>query len=153
MSEHRYTICVRWTGNTGEGTKAYRSYERSHVITSEGKPPLFGSSDPVFRGDHTKYNPEELLVAALSACHMLWYLHLCAENNIVVTEYEDLPQARMEVDASGSGRFVEAILHPVVVITDTAQIHTATHLHEIAHQKCFIANSVNFPILVKPTIK
>src|SRR5579872_7075602 len=111
MSEHLYRISMKWTGNTGQGTKDYRSYERSHVISSQGKPDLLGSSDPLFRGDATKYNPEELLLAALSACHMLWYLHLCSEKKITVVEYIDQPTALMIIETSGSGRFKEATMH------------------------------------------
>lgn len=153
MSEHLYRISMKWTGNTGQGTKEYRSYERSHLISSQGKPDLFGSSDPLFRGDPTKYNPEELLLASLSACHMLWYLHLCAEHKIVVIEYIDQPTALMLIEPSGSGRFKEATLQPAIVITDSGQLGEAERLHQAAHEKCFIANSMNFPVTIKPSMQ
>lgn len=152
MTEHHYQLSVKWTGNTGQGTKDYRSYERSHLISGQGKPDLLGTSDPAFRGDPSKYNPEELLLASLSACHMLWYLHLCAVSQIIVIEYSDQPKALMVVDPSGSGHFKEATLHPLVTITDPARLDQAKQLHQPAHEKCFIANSVNFPVTIKPSI-
>lgn len=152
MAEHLYQITLKWTGNLGEGTKDYRAYSRNHLISSKGKPDLLGSSDPMFRGDATKYNPEEPLLAALSACHMLWYLHLCSDKKIVVVEYVDQPTATMVVDAAGSGRFTEATLHPHIVITDKARADEAQELHEVAHKKCFIANSINFPTKIVSSI-
>jgi organic hydroperoxide reductase OsmC/OhrA len=110
--EHTYKLTVRWTGNTGSGTLNYKSYERSHVISAENKPEIFASSDPVFRGDKTKYNPEELLVASLSGCHMLWFLHLCAEAGIVVTGYSDNPTGIMTETENGGGKFKEVVLRP-----------------------------------------
>jgi organic hydroperoxide reductase OsmC/OhrA len=153
MSEHLYQITVQWTGNTGEGTKDYRAYTRDHLISSKGKPDLLGSSDPMFRGDATRYNPEELLLAALSSCHMLWFLHLCSDRKITVVEYVDQPTAVMLLDATGTGRFTEATLHPSIVITDKARADEAEKLHEIAHKKCFIANSINFPTKIVSSIK
>ena len=145
MKQHTYKIHMQWTGNNGEGTKTYRGYRRDHVITADGKPELLGSSDPVFRGDPTRYNPEELLVAALSSCHMLAYLHLCAVNQIIVQEYQDSTTGVMEETPDGSGHFLSATLHPVVKISagDPAK---ALELHHEAHKLCFIANSVNFPV-------
>lgn len=151
MAEHKYQITVTWSGNRGEGTKDYRAYDRSYVITHPGKPELLGSSDPVFRGDPKKYNPEELLLASLSSCHMLWYLHLCSDHKIVVTKYEDQPTAVMVVDPSGSGFFQEAVLNPVITLTDPLQIDLAKSLHIKAHEKCFVANSINFPLKINPT--
>lgn len=151
--EHQYQVTVTWTGNRGQGTSEYKGYERSHIISVEGKPDLLGSSDPAFRGDRTKYNPEELLLSSLSACHMLWYLHLCAENKIVVTEYKDQPTAIMKVEKSGLGKFTEATLCPIILITDSEKISEAEMLHQKAHEMCFIANSVNFDIRIKPTIQ
>jgi organic hydroperoxide reductase OsmC/OhrA len=152
MSDHLYEIEVKWTGNKGEGTKDYRSYERSHVISGVGKPDLLGSSDPLFRGDPTKYNPEELLLASLSSCHMLWFLHICADKKINVIEYVDNPKALMVIDPSGKGFFKEATLHPSIVITDRARFDEIEKIHETAHQKCFIANSINFKVLIKPKV-
>ena len=147
---HFYEVNVRWTGNTGQGTATYRTYERSHEITVEGKPLIFGSSDPNFRGDKTKYNPEELLVASLSACHLLWYLHLCASAKLVVTDYVDRPIGRMTETADGGGRFTEVVLKPVVTM-QSGDLALIEQLHEKAHHMCFIANSVNFPIRCEPS--
>jgi organic hydroperoxide reductase OsmC/OhrA len=148
--DHNYKISVKWTGNTGKGTVEYKAYERSYILSAEGKPNLEGSSDPAFRGDAAKWNPEELLLAALSTCHMLWYLHICATNKIVITQYEDHPVAVMKLETSGAGQFTEATLNPRIVITDAKRIGDAEKLHHEAHEKCFIARSVNFPVKVVP---
>ena len=148
---HFYKVGVRWTGNTGQGTATYRTYERSHEITVEGKPPILGSSDPNFRGDKTKYNPEELLVASLSACHLLWYLHLCASAELVVTDYIDYPVGRMVETADGGGRFTEVVLKPVVTMQKGSDLTLIEQLHEKAHHLCFIANSMNFPVRCEPS--
>lgn len=153
MKSHNYTISLAWTGNTGKGTSAYRDYERSHRIQVIGKPVIEGSSDPAFRGDATKYNPEEMLVASISSCHMLWYLHFCSENGIIVTAYTDNAIGTMIEHADGSGKFTEVILRPVVSITNLDQMDVANHLHEKAHEYCFIANSCNFPIRHEPKIR
>ncbi|HUI17510.1 MAG TPA: OsmC family protein [Alphaproteobacteria bacterium] len=145
--EHRYSVTVTWTGNSGTGTSGYRGYERRHEIAAEGgKPPIPGSSDPAFRGDPARWNPEELLIASLSACHKLWYLHLCAEAGIVVVAYIDHAEGIMEETADGSGRFQRAILRPKVTLAPGSDIAKAQKLHGAAHAKCFIANSVNFPV-------
>ena len=147
--EHQYRVTTTWTGNLGTGTSDYRSYSRNHEIKIPGKSaPLPGSSDAAFRGDPARYTPEELLVASLSACHMLWFLHLCADAGIVVTEYEDAASGTMKEHPDGSGEFTSVILRPRVVITDPARIADATALHHRAHQLCFIARSVNFPVVV-----
>lgn len=143
---HHYKIDLTWTGNTGEGTKTYRGYERSHTIAAPGKPVIEGSSDPAFRGDASRYNPEELLVAALSACHMLSYLHVCAVAGIVVVDYKDEATGTMVETKNGGGHFTEVTLHPVVTITDAARIDEASHLHHKAGELCFIAASCNFPV-------
>jgi len=150
--EHSYQLLVEWTGNTGQGTTDYRSYERSHRITVPGKPDLQGSAEPLFRGDASKWNPEELLLASLSACHMLWYLHLCSVHKIIVTEYQDQPFALFEVEPSGDGKIKEATLHPKILITTAEKIEEAKRLHEEAHKKCFIAKAVNFPIKINSII-
>lgn len=153
MKNHHYSIETRWTGNTGSGTAGYRTYERDHEIGAEGKATtVFGSSDRAFRGNAARYNPEELLVAALSACHMLSALHLCADAGIVVTAYSDAATGTMEERADGSGRFVEALLRPRMTITDSARVEEAGALHERAHELCFIANSVSFPVRVEPVV-
>jgi organic hydroperoxide reductase OsmC/OhrA len=152
MSErsHHYALTVLWTGNTGSGTATYESYERSHVISANGKPSLPGSSDAVFRGDATRYNPEELLVAALSSCHMLWFLHLCADAGVVVTDYVDHAKGLMTMDETRAGHFKEVVLHPVVTVTEPSMIDLAESLHEKAHKLCFISNSCNFPVKHMP---
>jgi organic hydroperoxide reductase OsmC/OhrA len=142
--KHCYHTKLEWTGNTGKGTTDYRSYKRDHEISSPGKTAILGSSDPNFRGDPTRYNPEELLVSSLSACHMLWYLHLCADAGIVVETYEDEAEGIMEVSADGGGRFVRVTLRPHVRVVGT--VAQAEALHHRAHELCFIANSVNFPV-------
>lgn len=148
---HQYLTQLVWTGNTGEGTRAYTSYERNHVISAAHKPPIPGSSDPHFRGDSSKYNPEELLVASLSSCHMLWFLHLCSAQGIVVTAYEDAAAGFMQEDADGGGRFTEVILHPRVWVRGDDHIAPKVNaLHAEAHKKCFIASSCNFPVRHEP---
>ncbi len=149
---HHYRASVRWTGNRGTGTSDYRAYGREHTLTFEGKDPLPGSSDPTFRGDPTRYNPEELLLGSLSACHMLWYLHLCAVAGIVVESYRDEAEGVMETEPGGSGRFTRVTLHPTVTIQDGSP-DRAADLHTEAHRRCFIANSVNFPVRFEPTIR
>ena len=148
MKNHSYAVDLRWTGNTGSGTSSYRSFERSHSVTSPGKAPIAGSSDPVFRGDPTCWNPEELLVASLSQCHMLWYLHLCTMANVVVTAYEDHPTGTMTEHDDGSGQFSEVTLHPVVTVASADMVEAATALHQEVHNYCFIARSVWFPVVV-----
>lgn len=147
---HQYAITTTWTGNTGQGTRSYRSYERSHTVSVENKPDIAGSSDPSFLGDRTRYNPEELFVASLSACHMLWYLHLCAEAGIIVTDYVDRATGVMVEGPDGGGRFQQVTLHPVVTVADASMIAQANALHKPANQKCFIANSCNFPVHHQP---
>jgi organic hydroperoxide reductase OsmC/OhrA len=149
---HTYTLTVDWTGNRGTGTSAYGAYGRDHAIRAPGKPVIAGSSDPAFRGDAARYNPEDLLVASIAACHMLWYLHLCAVRKIVVTAYRDEPVGVMEEGADGGGRFTQVTLRPAVTLAPGADGNLAKRLHEEAHAKCFIANSVNFPIAHAATI-
>jgi organic hydroperoxide reductase OsmC/OhrA len=146
---HAYNVLMRWTGNTGHGTRDYRAYERAHEYSAPGKPVIPGSSDPAFRGDRTRYNPEELLVMSISSCHMLWYLHLCANAKVVVTAYVDDASGTMVESADGSGRFSEVVLRPAVTIA-SGDLALAESLHERAHHLCFIANSVNFPIRCEP---
>ena len=149
--EHHYQLKTTWTGNRGSGTSAYRAYSRDHEISGEQKrASIFASSDPAFRGDGSRYNPEELLVASLSACHMLWVLHLCAEAGIVVTAYEDSPVGTMRENQDGSGEFIAVVLHPRMTITDASKIEQARALHHRAHQMCFIARSVNFQVSHEP---
>jgi organic hydroperoxide reductase OsmC/OhrA len=149
--EHLYSMNVVWTGNTGQGTSDYRSYTRDHEINAPGKAPIHGSADPKFRGNPARYNPEELLVSALSSCHMLWYLHLCAEAGIVVLSYEDRAEGTMEESSQGDGRFIAVTLRPHVLVTTSAE--RAKALHQRAHEFCFIANSVNFQVYHEPTVE
>lgn len=149
--QHRYRVDVEWTGNLGTGTQSYRGYERSHEIRIAGKPTLAGSSDPAFRGDAGKHNPEDMLVSALSTCHMLSYLHVAASAGIVVTAYADTAEGMMELDEHG-GHFVEVVLRPRVTISAGGDADKAAALHEDAHHACFIANSVNFPVHCEPHI-
>lgn len=151
--EHHYNLSVVWTGNTGRGTSGYKDFERSHTISMVNKPDIFGSSDPGFRGDAAKYNPEDLLLASLTSCHMLWYLHLCAVNGIIVTDYKDQAEGIMEETSNGGGRFTSVTLNPEVTITDSTLVEKAIELHKKANELCFIANSVNFPVDHKPTCK
>jgi organic hydroperoxide reductase OsmC/OhrA len=143
---HQYKVDLLWTGNRGSGTTGYTVYERSYTQHAAGKPDLLGSSDPNFRGDPTRYNPEELLVASLSSCHMLWFLHLCSEAGVSVVDYTDHANGSMEETADGGGRFTEVVLHPTVTVATRDMVSKVAALHETAHHKCFIANSMNFPV-------
>jgi organic hydroperoxide reductase OsmC/OhrA len=152
LREHRYQTVVRWTGNRGTGTSEYRAYGRDHVIEADGKPAIPASSDPHFRGDRARWNPEELLVASLSACHQLWYLHLCSDAGVVVTAYEDRAEGVMREGADGSGRFARVVLRPAVRIRSGSDADLAVSLHEKAHAMCFIARSVAFPVECEPSV-
>jgi organic hydroperoxide reductase OsmC/OhrA len=147
---HHYKTTTTWVGNRGQGTANYRAYDRNHDIAVEGRPDILCSSDPAFRGDPSRHNPEALLVGSLSGCHMLWYLHLCADNNIIVTEYTDDATGTMEENKDGSGQFVEVTLNPRVTVADKSMIEKANELHHKANQMCFIARSVKFPVHHKP---
>jgi organic hydroperoxide reductase OsmC/OhrA len=149
---HHYAVQVNWTGNEGTGTSSYRGYSRSHAIHADGKPSIEGSSDPSFRGDPKRWNPEELLLASLSACHKLWYLGLCAESGIVVLEYEDKAEGTMVEESNGAGQFTSVVLRPKVTLAPGSDIEDAHALHKTAHEKCFIARSVNFPVSHAPVI-
>ena len=151
--EHHYTTQLMWTGNTGTGTAHYRSYDRDHILSVTGKPEIPGSSDPSFRGNPQRYNPEELLVSSLSSCHMLWYLHLCAVNGVVVMDYKDEATGTMVETADGGGYFSEVTLKPVVTIADGGMSEKARSLHHDANELCFIANSVKFPVNHELTIR
>ena len=151
MPHHYYTTKTIWTGNRGNGTSEYKAYDRSHIIRMKDKTDIEGSSDAAFRGDKTKHTPEELFVSTLSTCHMLWYLHLCAVNGIIVTEYIDKATGVMEEDAAGSGHFTKVILKPEVTVAEKSMIEKANELHNDAHKMCFIANSINFPLVHEPS--
>lgn len=148
---HRYRVDVVWTGNRGSGTDGYRNYSRNHVIRIPGKPELAGSSDPTFRGDATRHNPEDMLVSALSTCHMLAYLHMATVAGVVVTDYRDAAEGTMVTEGDG-GHFTEVVLRPTVTITAASDPAKAEAAHEAAHHACFIANSVNFPVRCEPRV-
>jgi organic hydroperoxide reductase OsmC/OhrA len=149
---HSYDTVVTWTGNRGSGTSGYRDYDRTHEVAADGRPVIAGSSDPVFRGDADRWTPEHLLLAALSQCHLLSYLHLCAVNGVTVTAYVDHAHATMRQVGHG-GHFTEAVLRPRVEVAASDQVETAYALHAQAHERCFIANSVNFPVRHEPVIE
>ncbi|AZE92915.1 OsmC/Ohr family protein [Pseudomonas orientalis] len=154
MSEHHYNVKISWTGNRGTGTSAYKAYGRDFTATSQDKPVLQGSSDPAFLGDPAKWNPEDMLVASIAACHKLWYLHLCAVNNIIVTSYVDNAVGYMvDQHPTRKGHFTKVILHPEVEVMSGSDKKLAIKLHDEAHHECFLANSVNFEIQCEPTIK
>lgn len=148
---HAYAVTLTWTGNTGTGTSAYGAFERSSEVTAGDRAALLASADPAFRGDADRWNPEELLIASLSQCHMLWYLVLCAKEGIVVTHYVDHPTGTMVETPDGGGHFEEVTLHPVVTIA-TGNIDRATALHVRAHDLCFVARSVNFDVRAEATV-
>ena len=158
IRNHSYDFTVAWTGNRGSGTSGYREYGRDHEVTVSGvgdeegaagaaRPqPIAGSSDSAFRGDPGRWNPEQLLTAALAQCHMLSYLHACAAAGIVVTGYTDEAHGTMTETTDGGGHFTEVVLKPRVTVASADMIDKAVGLHQQAHQKCFIASSVNFPV-------
>lgn len=154
QNQHVYTTVTQWTGNRGTGTSGYREYGREHETIADGKSAvILGSSTPAFRGEGSRYNPEELLVASLSSCHMLWFLHLCADAHIVVTSYRDEAAGTLDMHADGSGEFTRVVLHPVVGLTDPAAANRLPELHERAHELCFIARSVNFEVTCEASVK
>ena len=149
---HSYTVTVTWTGNQGTGTSGYRDYQRSYEISAAGKSSIAGSSDPAFRGEGARWNPEDLLVASLCACHELGFLHLCADAGVVVEAYVDEAVGVMEEAADGGGQFVEVVLRPRVRLAPGSDRDKIQSLHHEAHAKCFIARSVNFPVRCEPVI-
>lgn len=153
MKEHSYKVKVNWTGNLGEGTSAYNSYKRTHTIEVENKVAIQGSSMPQYRGDADLHNPEDLLLASVSSCHMLWYLHLCATAGVIVVDYEDNAEGIMVEEPDGSGRFTSIILKPVVTVAQPSMVEKALELHKDANRLCFIANSLNFKIGHLPECK
>lgn len=150
---HHYDVRVEWTGNLGTGTSAYRAYSREHVVAAEGRPPVPGSSDPAFRGDPTRWNPEQLLVASLAQCHMLWYLHLASSTGVEVVAYADQAHGVVAIDADGAGQFESVTLHPTVTVAEHRMIDIAEKLHDDVPALCFIARSVNFPVRHEPAIR
>lgn len=151
--DHRYALTVTWTGDTGEGTSTYRGYRRTHVVSADGPPDLAGSADRTFHGDRERWNPEQLLLAALAQCHMLSYLHVCVDAGVVVTGYVDRATGSMRTEADGSGRFTGVVLHPEVTVAGSTMVEAATRAHRRANELCFIANSVSFPVHHEPVVR
>ena len=149
--DHNYNTSIVWTGNRGTGTSSYRAYERSYDLSAPGKTTIAASADATFHGEAPKWNPEEMLLAALSSCHLLSYLHLCADAGITVLTYSDNAEGSMRMNPDGSGHFLSVTLHPVVTIASGQDISQANALHHRAHELCFIANSVNFPVACEST--
>lgn len=152
MQTHAYGVAVRWTGNRGTGTSGYRAYDRTHEVTTHGRPPIAGSSDPVFRGEADRWNPEQLLIAAAAQCHLLSYLHQCADAAVVVTSYADSATGTMVETADGGGHFTEITLRPLVTVADESMVAKAVELHTVAHRACFICASLNFAVRHEPTV-
>lgn len=152
MKIHHYSASITWQGNLGSDTANYTAYSRNHQISSSDKPPIAASADPSFIGDPSRYNPEELLLASLASCHMLWYLHLCSEQQIRVVSYCDHPKGIMEESPNGAGKFKQVTLRPEVVIRNSKNLDLALTLHEMANKNCFIANSCNFPVVHFPKV-
>lgn len=153
MKLHSYALTLNWTGNLGAGTLNYRGYNRNYEISVQNKPVIQGSSDPDFSGDPTRYNPEELLLASVSSCHMLWYLHICSEEGVIVTSYHDIAKGTMEETEDGGGKFIAINLFPVIEVADESMIASANAAHSKANKRCFIANSLNFHVGHQPTCK
>ena len=150
MKQHSYTSAIRWTGNSGEGTAHYRAYTRDWEVAVPGKPVIPCSNDPLLGGNKGLMNPEDMLLSALSGCHMLWYLHLASDAGIVVTAYEDAPEGTGELEPSGAARFVKAVLRPRITVKPGADMERAHAIHHEIHKVCFIARSVNFPVEIEP---
>ncbi|HWJ07956.1 MAG TPA: OsmC family protein [Nocardioides sp.] len=151
MTDHHYALDLTWQGNRGTGTSGYRDYGRDVLLRAAGKPDLAGSADPTFRGDATRWNPEELLLAALAQCHLLSYLHSAVNHGVVVTSYDDSPVGTMAQVGQG-GHFTEVLLRPRVVVADASMVDTAREIHAEASRNCFIAASVNFPVRHEPVV-
>ena len=151
-TKHNYKISVKWTGNQGTGTSNYKEFERSYKVQIENKGDIFGSADPEFRGDKTKHNPEELLLASVSSCHMLWYLHFCTEAKIIVMDYIDNATAILEETENGNGKFTAITLNPTISISQKSELENAKQLHKKANEFCFVSNSLNFEVTLEPII-
>jgi organic hydroperoxide reductase OsmC/OhrA len=151
--QHNYKITTEWTGNKGDGNKNVRTYDRSHTVSIQGKPELFLTTDNAAVGDKSKLNPEDLLVSAISSCHMLSYLYACAMEGIVITSYIDHATGIMIENSSGGGNFKEVTLNPICYVADESMVAKAIELHHKAHEICYIANSVNFEVMCNPTCK
>lgn len=153
MTDHSYEVSVHWTGDRGTGTSGYRDYGRDHDVSADGKADIAGSADPTFRGDRDRWNPEEMVLAALAQCHMLSYLHVAVTQGFTVVDYEDHATAALNLNRDGSGELTGATLHPVVTILEADRIADAEAAHAAANSLCFIARSVAFPVHHAPQIK
>jgi organic hydroperoxide reductase OsmC/OhrA len=153
VKRHTYSIRLDWTGNQGSGTSSYTAYSRAHELSAPGKATIAGSSDPAFRGDTARWNPDELLVASLSACHQLWHLHLCADAGVIVEEYSDNASGVVIEQPDGAGQFESVTLHPHAKLARSSDQQIARRLHDAAAQKCFIAHSVAFEVRHEPTFE
>ncbi|SEC06067.1 Organic hydroperoxide reductase OsmC/OhrA [Paramicrobacterium humi] len=152
LGRHSYRVGIEWTGNRGSGTSGYRDYGRQLVVRADGKHDIAASADRTFHGDADRWNPEEMLLTALAQCHMLSYLHAAVRGGVLVTAYTDEPTGTLQEDGKGGGAFTEVVLRPVVTIADASMTDAAEAAHELAHRLCFIANSVNFPVRVEPSV-
>lgn len=158
---HSYTVDVLWTGAGATGTTSYTAYSRDHEVLVEGRPPLAASSDPAFRGDPARHSPEQLFVASLAECHMLWFLHMAAQDGVVVVGYHDEAVGTMRVESAGAGQFTDVVLHPRITVLDDLPAgapdavtdERVARLHERAHEHCFLARSVNFPVRHEPVTR
>ncbi|WEV48395.1 OsmC family protein [Acinetobacter sp. ESL0695] len=151
MTIHYYNVSITWEGNLGEGTTSYKAYQRDFKITHPHKPTILGSADPAYLGDKSRWNPEDLMLSAASACHKLWYLHLCAINGIHIVAYTDDAEAEMEdYHPIKRGHITQICLNPRITLKQGANLELAKKLHDLAHHECMVANSVNFPIYCKP---
>lgn len=152
LGQHRYALTATWTGNRGTGTSGYRDYARDVTLQVAGKSDILASADKPFRGDPARWNPEDLLLAALSECHLLSYLHACVQAGVVVVDYRDDATGHMQEDGKGGGAFTEVMLRPTVVVADASMVAAAQEAHVQANAWCFIANSVAFPVRHEATI-
>jgi len=153
MKTHNYQVKTEWTGNLGQGTSGYKNYDRSHILKVKGKAVIEASSDPSFRGDPTRHNPEELFLSSLSSCHMLWFLHLCSMEEVIVLDYIDQAEGIMIEENNGKGKFTEVTLNPMITIKEERMASKLDSIHQKANQMCFIANSCNFPVKHNSTFR
>ena len=144
--EHDFNATLRWTGNKGKGTSTYHAYTRDWTLESAGKPAISCSNDPRLGGDPALYNPEDMLIAALSSCHMLWFLHLASNAGLTVHAYDDNPVGTGQSLPDGTGRFIRALLRPKIGLAPGSDVSIANDVHSRIHNYCFIARSVNFPV-------
>ncbi|MFN1835699.1 OsmC family protein [Balneola sp. MJW-20] len=151
--EHKYHTIIEWTGNKGAGTSGYHAYGRDHQVSVYGKETIRASSDPAYLGDPTLYNPEELFVISVSSCHMLWYLHLCSDSNIIVENYQDKAVGILKEDGERGGKFTSIVLKPKILVRNGSDLALAMELHDKAHEKCFIANSCKVVITIEAEIR